>query len=176
MLVDRISPQGAFVPLGVGAALVTTLGFLLVRDLDARAVLLPEETALLRGVAFLSVLPAYDLERLARNAVWVEVSAGDDVVVQGDPGDRFYVVGRGELRVTVGDVVRPVPLRPGDYFGEVALLRSVLRTATVTATTSCRLLSLGAEEFLAAVTGSPSGQAIAAEVASSHLARDVDRR
>jgi MFS family permease len=175
LLVDRLSPQGAFVPLGLGAALVTTLGFLLVRDLDARAVLLPEETALLRGVQFLSVLPAYDLERLARNATWVEVGAGDDVVVQGDPGDRFYVVGSGELRVTVGGVVRPVPLRPGDYFGEIALLRSVLRTATVTATTSCRLLTLGAEEFLAAVTGSPTGRTIAAEVASSHLARDADR-
>jgi CRP-like cAMP-binding protein len=48
----------------------------------------------------------------------------------------------------------------------------VPRTATVTAATPCRLLTLRSQDFLAAVTGSPSGTTIAAEVASSHLARD----
>ena len=176
VLIGLTSPQGAFVPFGVGVVVVTAAGYLVIRSLDGRAVVLAAETELLRRVGFLSVLPAYELERLSRAATWVDVEVGQDVVREGEPGELFYVVGQGELRVTVGDVVRPVPLGPGDAFGEIALLRSVARTATVSAMTPCRLLALGTEDFLAAVTGSPTGRAIAAEVASSHLARDANRR
>jgi MFS family permease len=171
-LIDLTSPQGAFVPFGVGVVVVTAGGYLVIRALDDRAVVPARESALLRRVGFLSVLPAYELERLSRNATWIEVGAGRDVVREGEPGDLFYVVDSGELRVAVGDVVRPAALGPGDSFGEIALLRSVPRTATVTAATPCRLLTLRSQDFLAAVTGSPSGTTIAAEVATSHLARD----
>ena len=176
LAVAALGRSGAMVAIGALLPVAGLVAWHWLRRLDAVALLPGPHLSLLRGVPSLRLAPLRVLEALSRGAEELDLPAGALVVREGDPGDRFYVVGRGELRVTVGDVVRPVPLRPGDYFGEVALLRSVLRTATVTATTSCRLLSLGAEEFLAAVTGSPSGQAIAAEVASSHLARDVDRR
>ncbi len=174
VLIELTSAQAAFLPFGVSVALITVLGYLLLRDLDARAVLLVEETALLRGVRFLASLPEYDLERLARSAAWVSVVEGDDVVRQGEPGELFYVVGRGELQVSVGGDVRPTALVAGDSFGEIALLRQVPRTATVTALTPCRLLTLDAADFLAALTRSPAGHHIASEVAGAHLSRDVD--
>jgi MFS family permease len=172
LLIDLVSARGAFVPFGAGAALLIALGWLLVRELDDRAVLLPEETALLRGVQFLGVLPAYELERLARSAGWVTVTAGEDVVREGETGSVFYVVADGELEVRVRDEARASHLGRGDSFGEIALLRAVPRTATVTALAASRLLTLGSEDFLAAVTGSPSGESIAAEVTDGHLARD----
>ena len=176
LLVARLSPGGAFLPLGLGAAAVTTLGFLLVRQLDGRAELRPTETALLRRVPFLGVLPAYEVEQLARSATWLEVAAGQQVVREGEAGDLFYVVDRGELSVTIAGVARLRLLVAGDSFGEIALLRSVPRTATVTALQPGRLLAIGAADFLAAVTGSPDGRTLAAEVASAHLARDATAR
>jgi CRP-like cAMP-binding protein len=53
-----------------------------------------------------------------------------------------------------------------------ALLYAIPRTATVTSRTSARLLSLSGDDFLAAVTGSPDGRAIADEVTRAHLLRD----
>lgn len=176
LLVDRFSVGDAFVPLGLGAAALTTLAYVLVRDLDRRARVCPAETALLREVGFLALLPAYEVEQLARSAQWLQVAAGDDVVREGEPGELFFVVGEGELQVSVGGVTRPAPLLAGDSFGEIALLRSVRRTATVTALRPSRLLAVGAAEFLAAVTGSPDGHALAAEVAASHLTRDSGLR
>ncbi len=176
LLIDRFSVLGAFVPLGLGCALLALVGVVLVKRVDARAVYRPTEISLLRGVSFLSHLPQYDLERLAKSARWDVVVPGTVVVRQGDPGRRFYVIADGEFNVSVDGVRRPVPLGPGAGFGEVALLRVVPRTATITAVTSARLLTLEASDFLAAVTGSADGHATAAEVAATHLARDVNAR
>ena len=74
--------------------------------------------------------------------------------------------------MTVDGERRPVALGPGAGFGEIALLHAVPRTATVTAETPGRLLVVEADDFLAAVTGSADGHAIATEVTSAHLARD----
>ncbi len=175
-LITRFSAAGAFVPLGLGCALVALSGVVLIRRVDARAVYRPQETALLREVAFLAALPEYDIERLAKQAHWEVVLPGAVVVRQGDPGRLFYVIADGTVTITVDGVVRPAVLGPGDCFGEIALLRSVPRTATITALTSARLLVVESSDFLAAVTGSVDGHAAAAEVAALHLARDLRSR
>ncbi len=172
LAVEWLHPAGAFGAFGVAIALFALAGFLLIRQLDTRAVYLPDEIALLRMVPFLSVIPAYELERLAKKAEWIDVAPNVDVIRQGDAGDRFYVIDSGEFEVTVDGARRPDLDRRGQGFGEIALLYSIPRTATVTSRTQGRLLSLLGDDFLAAVTGSTDGRAIADEVTRAHLKRD----
>jgi len=172
VLVDRLDPAAAFVPFGIGAVLLTLACYPLMRRLDGRAVLRPHESALLRSVPFLAALPTYELEQLSQRAEWLDVEAGQVIVRQGDVGDRFYVIAEGRFSVTVDGTTRPDRLGPGMGFGEVALLHAVPRTATITAETEGRLLVLRADDFLAAVTGSPDGHAVAREVSRAYLDRD----
>ena len=101
---------------------------------------------------FCRALPEPILDRLARALVRVEVAEGDVVIREGDHGDRFYVVESGGVRVSKeGRFV--TDLGPGDYVGEIALLRDVPRTATVTATAPTVLQAVDREHFLPALTG-----------------------
>jgi hypothetical protein len=171
VMITRFSPSAAFVPFGIGAAAIGIVGLFLIRSLDARAVVHPLETALLARVPFLALLPQYELERLASNATWLEVEQGDVVVRQGEPGTEFFVVGEGTFDVDIDGEARP-QLAAGDGFGEIALLHSVPRTATVSAASAGRLLVVRSEDFLAAVTGSEDGHALAREIAASRVERD----
>jgi MFS family permease len=172
LLVDWLHPPGAWAVLGVALAVLAGIALVLIRSLDGRAVLLPDEIALLRRVPFLSVLPAYELERLSRKAQWQDVAQDQVVIRQGEAGDRFYVVDSGQFSVTIDGRRRPGELGPGQSFGEIALLYAVPRTATITAMTGGRLLALSKDDFLAAVTGSEDGAAIATEITEAYLARD----
>ena len=80
------------------------------------------------------------------------VPAGDVIVYQGELGVRFYILQSGAVRVLV-DGREISRLRSGDYFGEVALLRDIPRTATVQATEDTVLLSLSDDDFHRALEG-----------------------
>jgi putative peptide zinc metalloprotease protein len=98
-------------------------------------------------------LDAADAQRVAAAGDWVALPSDTDVVVEGDPGDAFYVVAAGRLTVTEnGRLLRD--LGPGDHFGEIALLLDVPRTATVRARTPVRLFKLGRDAFDAVVESS----------------------
>lgn len=172
LLVEWLHPANAWAVLGLALAVVAALAFVMIRQLDDRSILRPREVDLLRQVRFLSVLPAYELERLARNADWLEVSAGEQVIRQGEAGELFYVIDEGSFQASVDGVARASTMTAGGSFGEIALLHAVPRTATVTAQTNGRLLTLSKDEFLAVVTGSVDGRAIADEVSDGYLARD----
>ena len=92
------------------------------------------------------------MEQLAESLEDVRVATGEEIVRQGEPGDRFYLVKEGELDVFV-DGKPAQPLGPGDSFGEIALLRDVPRTATVKARSDAVLYALERQDFIPAVTG-----------------------
>jgi CRP-like cAMP-binding protein len=109
------------------------------------------------------------LEHLAGRLVPLRLEPGTVVVREGDPGDRFFIVAEGTVEVSeYGRAI--AELGPGGYFGEIALIRDVARTATVTTATQTVLYALDRDDFLAAVTShAPSAEA-AEEVVSSRLA------
>jgi CRP-like cAMP-binding protein len=76
-----------------------------------------------------------------------EVMPGQAIVREGEPGDRFYVVFNGMLSVTQASGAARGVLRPGEYFGEVALAMDVPRTATVSAITPAVVASCDRETF-----------------------------
>ena len=90
------------------------------------------------------------------------------------PLSRVYVIADGETEVTSAGrhVAR---LGPGGYVGEIALLRDVPRTATVTATTDVRFLCLERDVFLRAMTGHEPARAAADSSAASRL-EELDTR
>ena len=147
-----------------------------IHQLDAAAVDHSREVALLGNVPFLAALPPYELERLAQGAEWVAVSAGTDVVTQGDDADSYYLVASGELSVTIDGVRRAQHLVAGDGFGEIALLNRVARTATVTALEDCELLVVSSGDFLGAVTATPDGEGLAHEISRARLEFDRQGR
>ena len=101
----------------------------------------------LNRVGLLAGLPGETLARLAKGMEREEVAPGTAIVREGEPGDRFYVVFAGMLAVTQASFGGRTLLRPGDYFGEVALAMDVPRTATVTAITPAVVASCDRETF-----------------------------
>jgi CRP-like cAMP-binding protein len=76
-----------------------------------------------------------------------DIAAGSPIMFEGDRGDRFYVVLKGLLAVNSDDLGPRRLLRPGDYFGEVALAMNIPRTASVTALTPTTLASCDKAAF-----------------------------
>jgi MFS family permease len=151
LLIATAGVRWGLVVVGATVASIVLLSARALRHIDTVA-LVPPGLELLRSVSLLSPLPEPILDRLARALVRVEVAEGDVVIREGDHGDRFYVVESGS--VTVSKEGRFVAdLGPGDYVGEIALLRDVPRTATVTATAPTVLQALDRQHFLPAVTG-----------------------
>lgn len=165
--------------LGARVALMITGGFLPVlaalawRRLAAidRAAPAPlPELKLLRDIPMFAPLDGPSLERLAAQLLQLEVESGTEVVRQGETGDRFYVVADGELEVLV-DGAAVGTLRRGGFFGEIALLRDVPRTATVRAVTPAVVHALEREHFIAAVTSDPPSLLAADAVIAERLGR-----
>lgn len=149
-LVRAIGPRPALVVVGSILPLLTFLTWRTLVDIDRTVATPAEELAVIETVAMFAPLSIAAKEHMAATLTPVAVPAGDVVLQAGDAGDRFYIVGRGKLEVlgpgvhtTAGD---------GDYFGEIALLRDVPRTATVTAVVDSHLYHMSRDDFLAAVT------------------------
>ncbi|MGH3093787.1 MAG: cyclic nucleotide-binding domain-containing protein, partial [Gaiellaceae bacterium] len=139
------------------------------RALDAEASPPPgAELELLRSIPIFAPLPAAALEHLAASLVRTELATGGEVFRQGDAGDRFYVVGAGSVAIEI-DGARSSELGPGEFFGEIALLRDVPRTATARAASDAELYSLDRDEFIAAVTGHPASVEAADAVIGARL-------
>src|ERR687890_1960905 len=154
LLLALLGGRATFFVSGVFLPLLFLLASRRLAEIDAASIVPEAKLMLLRSLPLFAPLSAPVMERLASRLVPVEVLAGTAIVRQGDPGDRFYIVSDGEVAVSKDG--RPVAsLEQGDFFGEIALLRDVRRTATVTADTDVRLYALERDDFLEAVTGHP---------------------
>jgi ATP-binding cassette subfamily B protein len=110
------------------------------------------EASRLRAIPFFENLDETLLSALAERFVMERYAEGRVVFEEGDPGDKLYFIDRGEVEVVVsgptGEELRVALLRDGDYFGEIALLEDVPRTATVRTRAPSILLALDREQFL----------------------------
>jgi CRP-like cAMP-binding protein len=126
-------------------------------EIDRTLPIPPPELALIEGVPMFAPLSLAVKEQIAAGLIRLSVPAGEVVIRAGDLGDRFYVIADGELEVIADGLHRSADA--GDYFGEIALLRDMPRTATVRAIVDSTLYALERDAFLQAVTGNSSMRA-----------------
>ena len=162
LLIHSFGVRTSLIVVGAILPVLAALTWPRLRRLDARSPA-PELTALLGRVEILAPLPLAAFERVAGSLVEVRFPAGTTVIRAGDAGDRFYVVGDGEVEIE-GKV-----FGRGSSFGEIALLRDVPRTATVFARTDALLYALERDDFLAAVTASEPSRVAADGVIARRL-------
>jgi hypothetical protein len=163
-LIETIGVRPTLIVTGAILPALAALSWRRLMAMDAAAVVPTAEIDILRGIPFLGPLPGPTIEHLAACLQPLSLAAGSELFHQGDAGDRFYVVRSGELDV-IKDGVTIATTGPGGYVGEIALLRDIPRTATITARSDCELLSLDRDEFIGAVTGhAPSAVAADAVV------------
>ena len=101
----------------------------------------------LARVGLLAELPGEKLAKLAERMSREYVPAGTEIVREGEFGSRFYVVVAGLLAVTQDARGERALLRPGDYFGEVALAMDIPRTASVRALSPATVASCDKQTF-----------------------------
>jgi hypothetical protein len=168
VLIELFGIRGALIASG---ALLPALAVLYWRRLLAidREALAPSELALLSRLAIFRPLPPATINQLASGLIAVHATVGEQIIREGDSGDRFYVIAKGDVDVA-SDGRQVATLGKGDYFGEIALLRDIPRTATVTAKTAVDLYALERDEFLSAVTGHPASVEAADAVVAARLA------
>ena len=166
-LIDAMSVRWALVVVGALLPILSALARTSLLAVDTAPVH-PRELELLRTIPIFAPLPAPTLERLASRLLPVRAAAGERIISEGEHGDRFYVVVDGEIEISL-DSGPPRVEGPGSYFGEIALLRDVPRTATVSARTDVELYALEREDFLGAVTGHSASAEAADVVVGSRL-------
>jgi len=175
--VGSVAASGAVARLGTEASFVVVaavLPFLLLltyRKLNAldASVTPAAQLEMIEGVPMFAPLSLAAKEQIASALVQVTAEPGDVVIRRGDVGDSFYIVADGRLTAEVAGV--ETTRDAGAYFGEIALLRDVPRTATVRATTRTRLYALQRDDFLAVLSGHRSATTAATAVAEARLAR-----
>jgi CRP/FNR family cyclic AMP-dependent transcriptional regulator len=126
------------------------------------------DATLLQKIFLFQDIKEDELHRVLERTGLREFPAGTAIIQEGDPGDSLFIMAAGEVEITkrltlVLDEDTPkervmIRLRAEDgvYFGEMALLESETRSATVTALTDCSLLELHQKDFLELIDQYPA--------------------
>jgi CRP-like cAMP-binding protein len=166
-LVGWLGLRAALAVIAVSVAALALAGLPRMRSLDGRLGR-PDGLDLLQGIPMFAPLAQNVVEGLAGRLVRVQVAAGEVFVHEGDVSDRFYVIESGLVEVTQeGRVLRHEG--PGEFFGEIGLLRDVPRTATVTTLEDTVLMALERDDFLDAVTGQGDARSAAEDIVTRRL-------
>src|SRR5262249_27012836 len=171
LLIAEFGVRTAVVIVGLVAPVVVVAAWRPLTSIDRNADVPDAETvAFLRRMPIFAPLPPPAIERVLSQLDRSEVPAGEVLIRQGDVGDRFLMIVRGDVSVTQnGRVI--AERTSGDHLGEIALLRDIPRTATVTTTSPTELLVLDRIPFLEAVTGHPQSHERANAIVEDHLRR-----
>ena len=164
--------DAALVGMGILLLLTVVVAGRPLLTVDSRATVPVVEIALLRSLRLFTGLGPPALEGLARSLERREVEAGTTLIAEGEMGDEYYVIGRGEFAVSREG--RDLGVRGrGDGVGEIALLRDIPRTATITAVGPGTVYALDRESFLTTVTGHDPTRSTADDIVEQRL-RDED--
>jgi MFS family permease len=167
LLIETVGLRTGLAIVGATVMAITIIALPGLGRID-RVSLVPDGYALLERIPFFAPLSRRVLEGLASGSQAETFAGGSIVFAEGDVGDRFFVIESGEAEVRIRDEhVRD--LGEGDFFGEIALLRDIPRTATIVTRTELVTRSVNRDEFLAAVTGVGVAEERAQSVASERL-------
>jgi CRP/FNR family cyclic AMP-dependent transcriptional regulator len=126
------------------------------------------DATLLQKIFLFQDIKEDELHRVLERTSLREFPAGTAIIQEGDPGDSLFIMAAGEVEITkrltlVLDEDTPkervmirLKAEDGVYFGEMALLESETRSATVTALTDCSLLELHQKDFLELIDQYPA--------------------
>ena len=176
-LLSHVSTTTAFgVIAGTGTGLIVVMA-IAVGAVDRSIVGAdPHHIDELRSVPFFASLPLPTLERMARTSTRRRHVAGDVLIRQGALHDReFYVLVEGEIRVTIDGVTVRHATAP-DFFGEIALVQDVPRTATIAAAGDSEVVVIEREMFLESIALTSSSRLSAETVAGARLGNDAGYR
>jgi CRP/FNR family transcriptional regulator, cyclic AMP receptor protein len=111
-----------------------------------RTIIVVVDRKQLEGVRFFSSLSKQELEKLARWTDQISVGEGHVLASEGEFAHEFFVIEDGSAEV-LQNGERISELGPGDFFGEIGLIETERRTATVVATRPMQLIVMGQREF-----------------------------
>jgi MFS family permease len=167
-LISALGIRGALIVTGAILPVLTLPTFRWLAEIDRTVTVPTAELARLRAIEMFAPLPAPTLEQLASSLARVPAGAGETIFRQGDAGDRFYIVDSGQVEIEI-DGREVNVLGPGEYFGEIALLREIPRTASARARQPSELYALERDAFLGAVAGHAASSEAAENVVMTRL-------
>ena len=169
VLLAAFGARGALAVTGSILPIVALVIYARIGRSDRVSVMHEPTLQLLREVPALVELPLTAFERLAAGLEPLTFAAGETIMREGEPGDRFVVIDTGDVEVTAGG--RPMTrLGRGAGLGEISLLRRSPRTATVTALTDVTAYAIPGACFVAAVSG-PAAAAVTERIVEASLQR-----
>jgi MFS family permease len=167
-LVGALGNRGALTVVGLAEPVVALALWRRIAGFAAGTAVPERAFALVRGLPLFAPLPMAMVETLTLRLQQREHAAGDVIIRQGEEGDTFFVIADGSVEVREDGELRRRE-GSGDFFGEIALLRDVPRTATVTAITPVTTLAMDREDFLAGVGSHARSATVAEAVVSDRL-------
>ena len=169
ILVDGLGIEGALVATGAILPVLAVLTWPGIRNADRAAVVDTAKLTRIRADPLFAPLSMAMIEQLAEQLVPVTFETGAELIREGEPGDRYYLIEQGH--VVVSQAGQPMREQgPGESIGEIALLFDVPRTASVRALEPVEALTLSRDDFLGTLCGQTASRRVADTVAMERLA------